>query len=175
MTIYRSVHPNVDLVPSTSIFTFLKRDETPHDTNRIAFIDAVTDEQITRGQVFDLSLRVAHSIKQAGGRRGDVALIFWYALFLSMSPLLTKVCHLELFRLALASNPFPGKHKPQFHCMVIHLPWHHRRWPTRNLCQYSLHPSGTYPSAQGLPRPSDFRAPVALPHYPQNAPGFGTE
>ena len=82
MTIYRSNYPDLDLGSSTSIFTFLKRNEAPHDADRIAFIDAITDQRITRGQVFDLSLRVAHSIKQAGGRRGDVAMILSYVLLL---------------------------------------------------------------------------------------------
>ncbi|KAF8338789.1 AMP binding protein [Cantharellus anzutake] len=75
MTIYRSKRPDFDYAPSTSIFTFLKRNESPSDAKRVAFIDAVTDERITRGQVFDFALRVGYGVKQIGGKRGDVAMI----------------------------------------------------------------------------------------------------
>ncbi|KAF9504367.1 hypothetical protein BS47DRAFT_1401493 [Hydnum rufescens UP504] len=72
--IIQSLHPPVPF-DSASTFTFVFSDKASLDDSP-AYIDAVSDDRISRFETYDLCLRLAHSVQQRGGARGDVAMIF---------------------------------------------------------------------------------------------------
>ncbi|KAI0052986.1 AMP binding protein [Auriscalpium vulgare] len=79
MRVYTSGHfPPVELV-SESIWTYLF-DTTRHDPTLPAFIDGPTGRTLSRAELRDLTLRLAHGVRSlpegARVRRGDTAMIF---------------------------------------------------------------------------------------------------
>ena len=72
--IYESPLPRVE-IKSSSIFTYLFSDKASIDDSP-AYIDAASGTRMTRLEIYDLSLRLAYAVKERGGKRGDVAMIF---------------------------------------------------------------------------------------------------
>ena len=87
--IYKSPLPKVEIKES-SIFTYVFSDKASLD-NSPAFIDAASGTRISRIETYDLSLRVAYAVKQRGGKRGDVAMIFWCGLYIHASLIASDV------------------------------------------------------------------------------------
>jgi hypothetical protein len=72
--IYNSPLASVE-IQSSSIFTHLYSDKASLNDSP-AFIDAASGTRMSRIETYDLSLRLALSLKQRGGARGDVAMVF---------------------------------------------------------------------------------------------------
>jgi len=74
MSIYSSSIPPVHVTRQSAYSAVFSR---KHDPSIIAFIDAPTGRNLSRGDLRDLTLQLAHGVRtQHGLRRGDTALIF---------------------------------------------------------------------------------------------------
>ena len=80
--IYTSPFPPVKLQFS-SIFSFIFRDKESLDDSP-AYIDAISGIILTRAKLYDQAMRLAWGSRMHGLNRGDVAMIFRYALALSL-------------------------------------------------------------------------------------------
>jgi hypothetical protein len=77
-------------IKSSSIFTYLFSDKVSLDDSS-AYIDTASGTRMSRFETHDLSLRVAYSVKQRGGARGDVAMIFRYSFLSYISLLIANI------------------------------------------------------------------------------------
>ncbi|ELU40892.1 AMP binding protein [Rhizoctonia solani AG-1 IA] len=105
-SIYKSAYPDC-IIPRESVFSKLFPKNPEFDEDLPAFIDAVTGRTLSRGDVKDLSLRLAYGLqKTLGIQRGDTIMIF------SPNSLIWPVAMLGCIAAGLKCSPANSAYTP---------------------------------------------------------------
>ncbi|CAE6398074.1 unnamed protein product [Rhizoctonia solani] len=105
-SIYKSAYPDC-IIPRESVFSKLFPKKPEFDEDLPAFIDAVTGRTLSRGDVKDLSLRLAYGLqKTLGIQRGDTIMIF------SPNSLIWPVAMLGCIAAGLKCSPANSAYTP---------------------------------------------------------------